>query len=169
MDSPAPALPLSHPCCQKAASVLSTYRAQGYTLSCAESCTGGLLAAVLTETAGASSVFTCGFVTYSNAAKINVLGVSANTLECYGAVSEPIVQEMATAAAHITGTTHAIAVSGIAGPSGDQHKPIGRVCFACYKIDTPPISTTIEFGAQGRSMVRTSAVAYALDMCLSHI
>ena len=112
-----------------AADVLSALRHRGWLLATAESCTGGLIAAALTEVAGASDVFDRGFVPYSNAAKIDMLGVGPATLAAHGAVSETVAAEMAAGALARADAQIAISVTGIAGPGGSDHKPEWRVCF----------------------------------------
>lgn len=101
---------------------------RGETVSTAESCTGGNIASTITNASGSSSVFRQGYVTYANEAKQELLGVSAETLEAHGAVSEPVVREMAEGCLRVSGADHAIAVSGIAGPTGGtEEKPVGTV------------------------------------------
>ena len=128
----------------------------------AESCTGGMLAAALTDLPGSSAVFERGFVTYSNAAKIELLGVSADTLERHGAVSEPVAKDMARGALERSGGDIALAITGIAGPGGSEHKPEGRVCFGLAISGGAVTSETIEFGAKGRDAVRIAARDHAL-------
>ena len=155
----------------QAAEVLAAFRARGWHLATAESCTGGLIAAALTEVAGSSAVFDWGVVSYSNAAKIDLLGVSPETLERHGAVSEEVALEMALGARTRAGAPHqsteviALSVTGIAGPGGSEHKPEGRVCFG---LATPSDVTaeTVEFGPLGRAAVRQASVAHALQTLL---
>lgn len=131
----------------------------------AESCTGGMVAAALTDIAGSSAVFSGGFVTYTNALKRDLLGVSQDDLETYGAVSEPVARAMAEGARARTGAFAAVAITGIAGPGGSDFKPEGRVCFALAS----PAGTkaeTIEFGAPGRDRVRRAARDHALRLLL---
>src|SRR5690606_2614808 len=104
-------------------------RARGFRIATAESCTGGMIAAALTDVAGSSDVFDRGFVTYSNAAKEAMLGVSPATLADHGAVSEPVAAQMAEGARHQSLAQLTIATTGIAGPGGSAFKPEGRVCF----------------------------------------
>lgn len=105
--------------------------AKGQTVATAESCTGGLIAAALTDIAGSSAWFGWGMVSYANAAKVGLLGVKPKTLDDYGAVSEEIVREMAAGACRVSGADWAIAVSGIAGPGGGSpDKPVGTVWLA---------------------------------------
>ncbi len=141
-------------------------RRRGAILATAESCTAGLIAAAITEPAGASDVFDRGFVTYSNAAKRELLGVRQATLDAHGAVSEPVAREMAEGARHRSDATLIIAVTGIAGPGGTSEKPEGRVCFALARRDGETVAETVEFGALGRSAVRDASVAHALKRLL---
>lgn len=144
--------------------VLRRARFWGLTLATAESCTGGMVAAALTDVAGASDVFDRGFVTYSNAAKEQMLGVAAETLAAHGAVSEPVAREMAEGARAAAGVSLAVAITGIAGPGGSEFKPEGRVCFAIAKAGMPTWAETVEYGALGRAKVRKAATAHALAL-----
>lgn len=111
--------------------LLASCRRRGFRLATAESCTGGLIAGVLTEIAGSSDVFTHGFVTYANAAKMQMLDVSERLLEAHGAVSEPVARAMAEGACRKAGAGMAIAATGIAGPGGGSvTKPVGLVYLA---------------------------------------
>lgn len=150
-----------------AADILALARASGLRLVTAESCTGGLVAGALTEIAGSSDVFECGYVTYSNAAKIRLLSVSADTLAAFGAVSEAVAAEMATGALQDSGADFAVSVTGIAGPGGSDHKPEGRVCFALARKGGETGTDTVEFGAVGRQSVRRAAVNHALALLLA--
>lgn len=143
--------------------VLDAARARGVRIATAESCTGGLLAAALTALPGSSRVFERGFVTYSNEAKIEMLGVGRATLEAHGAVSEAVAAEMAAGALSRSRAQLAVAVTGIAGPGGSEHKPEGRVCFG---IATPDglRTETVEFGPLGRDRVRAASVERALAL-----
>ena len=135
---------------------------RGLTLSTAESCTGGAVAACLTQQAGSSEYFRGSCITYSNELKEKILGVAAATLRQCGAVSEETVYEMVTGLLHLTETDLGIAISGIAGPSGGTpKKPVGTVCFAAARRGQLPIVSTLH--AQGtRAAVITHAVNYAL-------
>lgn len=144
--------------------LLEQAKAAGVSITTAESCTGGLLAAALTEIAGASAVFERGFVTYSNQAKQEMLGVLAQTLERYGAVSEPVAREMAQGALMRAQAGLAVSITGIAGPGGSEHKPEGRVCFGLAASGQDTLTQTIEFGALGRANVRAAAMQHALDL-----
>lgn len=131
-------------------------------LSCAESCTGGWVSAVLTATAGSSAWFERGFVTYSNAAKQEMLGVRAETLLAHGAVSEATAGQMVEGALARSRAQVALAITGIAGPSGGSpDKPVGTVCFAwCVKGGRPRIETRVFAG--DRESVRRQSVIHAL-------
>jgi nicotinamide-nucleotide amidase len=150
-----------------AADILALARAKGVTIACAESCTGGMVAVALTDIAGSSDVFDRGFVTYSNMAKVDMLGVLPATLATYGAVSEPVAMEMANGALTHSAATLAISITGIAGPGGSDHKPEGRVCFGVARKGQPTQTETIEFGALGRANVRHAARDHALSL-LAH-
>jgi nicotinamide-nucleotide amidase len=146
-----------------AAQVLDAARAAGVRLATAESCTGGLVMAALTDIPGSSDVVDRGFVTYSNAAKTEMLGVRGQTLAQYGAVSEQVAAEMATGALARSAAGLAVSVTGIAGPGGSEFKPEGRVCFGlATALGTH--TETVDFGAIGRAKVRAASVAHALAM-----
>jgi len=148
-----------------APALLDAARAAGVMIATAESCTGGLIIGALTEVPGSSDVVDRGFITYSNAAKTEMLGVRAETLAAFGAVSEEVAREMALGARARSGAGLAVAVTGIAGPGGSEHKPEGRVCFGLAWGKA--VSTeTVEFGAIGRSPVRQATVRHALEMML---
>lgn len=146
-------------------SLLSICRAKNLKIATAESCTGGLVGAWLTEVPGSSDVFDRGFITYSNDAKEDMLGVNAETLQAHGAVSEEVAGEMAQGALDRSIATLAVSVTGIAGPGGSEHKPEGRVCFG---LATPNGFTTgtVEFGALGRDKVRHAATTHALSLLM---
>jgi nicotinamide-nucleotide amidase len=146
------------------ATLLDAYRRAGLRIVTAESCTGGMVAAALTDMAGSSDVFERGVVTYSNEAKTDLLGVSPQTLAAFGAVSEVVAQEMATGALAASLADVAVSVTGIAGPGGSEFKPEGRVCFGLARKGRPTLVETVEFGAQGRAEVRLAARDHALDM-----
>jgi nicotinamide-nucleotide amidase len=145
--------------------VIDALKARGWRIATAESCTGGLISGALTAIAGSSAVFDRGFVTYSNAAKTEMLGVSSKTLEAVGAVSEEVAREMAEGARHAAEVELAVSVTGIAGPGGSEFKPEGRVCFG-LSTASGTTSETVEFGAIGRAEVRAATVAHALEMVL---
>ena len=144
--------------------LLQSARYWGIRIAVAESCTGGMLAAALTDIAGSSDVFDRGFVTYSNAAKIDMLGVNPDTLAAFGAVSEPTAREMAEGARTHSLADLAVSITGIAGPGGSEFKPEGRVCFGLAQNGKPTQTETIEFGAIGRAHVRQAARDHALGM-----
>jgi competence/damage-inducible protein CinA C-terminal domain len=150
-----------------AAEVLEACKARGWMLATAESCTGGMVSAALTDIAGSSAVVERGFVTYTNAAKREMLGVRAQTLDAHGAVSEEVAREMAEGARAHAPVQLAVAITGIAGPGGSEFKPEGRVCFglACEGRET--LTETVEFGAAGRENVRKAARDHALRLLLS--
>lgn len=141
---------------------------RGVMLACAESCTGGMVAAALTDIAGSSAMMDRGFVTYTNAAKVEMLGVSDDTLSAHGAVSEAVAAEMARGALERSDAQVAVSITGIAGPGGSEFKPEGRVCFGLAW--SGGISTeTQEFGALGRDKVRAAARDRALALLKSAI
>ena len=149
-----------------AEAILERALAKGATVTTAESCTGGMVAAAITDVAGSSAIFERGFVTYSNQAKIDLLGVRPATLAAMGAVSEEVAREMAQGALRAAGAHVAVSISGIAGPGGSEHKPEGRVCFALATHEALH-SETVEFGALGRANVRRAARDHALNLVLS--
>ena len=146
-----------------AAELIDLARREGHIIAVAESCTGGLLGAALTTVPGSSDVFDRGFVTYSNAAKRDMLGVKEDTLAAHGAVSEHVAQEMAAGAWAKSEASIALSITGIAGPGGSEHKPEGRVCFG-LAWDNGGRTETVEFGPIGRESVRQAAVTHALEM-----
>jgi nicotinamide-nucleotide amidase len=152
-----------------AAALLARARSAGATVATAESCTGGLLSGAITEAPGSSDIFDRGFVTYSNAAKVEMLGVSEATLAAHGAVSEEVAREMAEGALARSAATVAVSVTGIAGPGGSEVKPEGRVCFGLAAQGLPTRTMTVEFGALGRSEVRRRSVEHALGLLLGAI
>ncbi|MCM2561091.1 CinA family protein [Lutimaribacter sp. EGI FJ00015] len=147
--------------------ILAAYTARGWMIATAESCTGGMVGAALTDVAGSSAVYERGFVTYTNDAKIQMLGVSPATLECHGAVSEDVAGEMAQGALARSAAHVAVALTGIAGPGGSEHKPEGRVCFGLALKGGESRVETIEFGARGRAEVRAAARDHALRLLLN--
>lgn len=153
----------------QAAEVLQAARAKGLHIATAESCTGGLISAALTEVAGSSDAFDRGFVTYSNAAKRDMLGVSETTLDRFGAVSEEVAREMAQGALARSVSQLAVSVTGIAGPGGSAHKPEGRVCFGLARAGQGTLTETVDFGALGRANVRRATVEHALDLLAKNL
>ncbi len=146
--------------------LLGRARAAGVMIATAESCTGGMIAASITDVAGSSMIFDRGFITYSNGAKIDMLGISAATLDRCGAVSEDVAGEMADGALARSQATLAVAVTGIAGPGGSEFKPEGRVCFGLAQCGKPTRTETIDFGPLGRGTVRNATVDHALQLLL---
>jgi len=146
------------------AELLALARAKGAKIATAESCTGGLIAAALTEVAGSSDVFDRGFITYSNSAKMAMLGVGAETLARVGAVSEDVAAEMAEGALRHSDATLAVSVTGIAGPGGSDFKPEGRVCFGLAQRGRVTLTETVDFGPLGRSAVRQATVRHAIAL-----
>jgi nicotinamide-nucleotide amidase len=138
---------------------------KGVMVTCAESCTGGMLAAALTDLPGSSAMLDRGFVTYTNAAKVQMLGVAEATLAAHGAVSEEVAREMAAGALARSGAGLAVSITGIAGPGGSEHKPEGRVCFGLAH-GAEVRSETRDFGALGRDAVRRAARDHALALLL---
>jgi nicotinamide-nucleotide amidase len=154
---------------EAATDVLAAARAQGLTIVTAESCTGGLVAAALTEIAGSSDVVDRGFVTYSNAAKMAHLGVTEATLTGHGAVSEATARAMAAGALASSGAALAVAVTGIAGPGGaTPGKPVGRVHVATAR-GAAIVHRQLDLGEIGRRQVRREIVVVALAMLRSAI
>jgi nicotinamide-nucleotide amidase len=146
------------------ARILDRARKAGVMIATAESCTGGMVAAALTDIPGSSDVFERGFVTYTNPAKIEMLAVSPDTLDQFGAVSEQVAAEMAAGALAQSHAQLAVSITGIAGPGGSEFKPEGRVCFGLARDGAAPQTETIEFGAVGRDAVRQSARDHALQL-----
>ncbi len=138
-------------------------RERSLTLATAESCTGGWVAQVLTHTGGSSAWFERGFVTYSNDAKVDMLGVNPETLAAYGAVSLETAQEMATGALANSNALISLSVTGIAGPTGGSpDKPVGTVCFAWCRNGVGPITESRRF-AGDRETIRRFSVIHALE------
>ena len=150
----------------QAEALLERAIARGVMIATAESCTAGLIAGAITEVPGSSAIFDRGFVTYSNAAKIAMLGVQQATLEAHGAVSEEIAIAMAQGALARSDADLAVAVTGLAGPGGSEFKPEGRVCFGLAQTGHVTQVETIEFGAIGRSEVRQATVKHAMALLI---
>ena len=150
---------------ETASRVLEVFRANGLKLATAESCTGGLVAAALTEIAGSSDVVDRGFVTYSNEAKQAMLGVPAATLKRYGAVSAQTAAAMAAGALKNSLADVTVAITGVAGPGGGtKQKPVGLVHFAAASRDGRRIARSRRYGKIGRRRVRERSVAEALQL-----
>lgn len=146
------------------ANLIDTARRNVHMIATAESCTGGMIAAAITDVAGSSDVFDRGFVTYSNAAKTEMLGVPADLIEAHGAVSEPVAQAMAEGALSRSAASVAVAVTGVAGPGASEQKPEGRVCFGLAQAGRETRTNTKDFGALGRTGVRRVTVEHALAL-----
>ena len=144
--------------------IIRLARDQQIKLATAESCTGGLVAAKLTEQPGSSEIFECGFVTYSNLSKTQLLGVSDRSLEQHGAVSEQVAGEMALGALNCCAAQLAVSITGIAGPGGSDFKQEGRVCFGVAHQTKLLNVETQEFGSLGRDTVRQAARDHALHL-----
>lgn len=151
-----------------ARNLLDAAKAKGLMLATAESCTGGMLSAAITDVPGSSAIFDRAFVTYTNAAKVQMLDVSEATLSAHGAVSEQVATLMALGALRNSDADIAVAITGIAGPGGSDHKPEGRVCFG-VATKAGANSETIEFGALGRDNVRLAARDHGLARFLETI
>jgi nicotinamide-nucleotide amidase len=154
----------------KAREVIDANRAAGRRISIAESCTGGLVCAALTEIPGASEVFEAGYVVYSNAAKCSELGVSSEVVETFGAVSVATAWAMARGALSSSEADVAVAITGIAGPGGGtEQKPVGTVVFACAERDGDPAKIVADqklFDEKTRSGVRLQAALCALELLM---
>jgi len=147
-----------------AALLLDALRAHGVTLATAESCTGGLIAAALTEIAGSSDVVERGFVTYSNAAKSELLGVPPELIAAHGAVSEPVAAAMAAGALRRSRAGIAVSVTGVAGPGGGSaEKPVGTVWFGCAQHGSAVHTERVVFPGD-RSAVRVATVLHAFAL-----
>ncbi|MGA3339507.1 MAG: CinA family protein [Methylocella sp.] len=157
----------SEPFKSRAAALIDSCRAARLTIATAESCTGGLLAALITAIPGSSDVFERGFVTYSNAAKIESLGVTPQILERYGAVSAEAARAMAAGALTHSLASMALSITGIAGPGGgSSEKPVGLVHFGLARRGGAIIAVEKRFGELGRDEVRSAAIATAIDLLL---
>ncbi|HET9355572.1 MAG TPA: CinA family protein [Sphingomicrobium sp.] len=155
----------------KAKEVVDANRAAGRRIAVAESCTGGLVSAAITEVPGASDVFEAGFVTYSNQAKINRLQVNQDVIDTFGAVSVATAWAMAQGALNASGADVAVAITGIAGPDGGSPgKPVGMVVFARATAQDGPddvmADSQVFDASEGRSGIRLQAALCALDLLL---
>jgi nicotinamide-nucleotide amidase len=150
---------------EEAAALLAAFRARGLKLATAESCTGGLIAACLTEVPGSSDVFERGFVTYSNEAKTEMLGVPAALIAKHGAVSEEVARAMAEGALLNSRADIAVSVTGVAGPGGGStEKPVGLVHFGAVRCGGETQHREKRFGDIGRRAIRLASVAEAFAM-----
>ena len=147
--------------------LLEACQAQNIMLATAESCTGGMIVAALTDIAGSSAVVDRGFITYSNEAKMDMLGVSAETLQAHGAVSRETVLEMAAGALARSRASLTLAVTGVAGPGGGSpEKPVGLVWFGVAVKGKPVAAERMLFPDKGRDFIRHETVRHALDLGL---
>ena len=152
----------------KAKKLTELLTSKNMSIAIAESCTGGSLSSSLTSIPGASSYFNCGFITYSNESKVNMLNVDSQTIELFGAVSEKVAYEMAMGAGQNSKSHLAISVTGIAGPSGGTpEKPVGMVCFGFY-VDGN-VTTTTQFFSGFRSEIVSESISFALTELTSKI
>jgi nicotinamide-nucleotide amidase len=149
-----------------AKAVLHALKAKGNTLVTVESCTGGMIAAAMTDISGSSEVLERGYVTYSNAAKSESVGVDPALIDQHGAVSEQVARAMATGGLSHSHADIAIAVTGIAGPGGSDFKPEGLVHFCAAHRSGETIHIKREFGPIGRSKVRQASVDQAFQMII---
>jgi nicotinamide-nucleotide amidase len=155
---------------ERAANLLSVLRARGLKVATAESCTGGLIAALLTEIPGSSDVVDRGFVTYSNSAKMDMLDVPKATLDSFGAVSRETALAMVAGALANSGASIAVAVTGVAGPGGGSaEKPVGLVHLAVQRSGQPVRHVEARYGDLGRGAVRLATVTTALDMLFDEL
>ena len=142
---------------------------KGYTISFAESCTGGMATASIVDVADASKVLNASFVTYANEAKMKYANVSGDTLDKYGAVSEQTAGEMAEGTAKANNADVAVGISGIAGPTGGtEEKPVGTVCFGYY-VAGKLFTETVHFGNLGRNNVRRKSVEHVTDVIINEL
>ena len=150
---------------EKAYSIIHDFTARGLMVATAESCTGGMIAGALTEIPGSSSVVDRGFVTYSNEAKMQMIGVSSETLAAHGAVSRETAIEMAKGALAGSSADVSVAVTGVAGPGGGSvEKPIGLVHLAAARRDGQMLHREMRYGDIGRQGVRLATLRTALEM-----
>lgn len=148
--------------------VLDICRENGWTIATAESCTGGLISAVLTDVAGSSAVVDRAFVTYSNEAKTKMLGVDAGLIESDGAVSERVARAMAEGALENSGATISVSCTGVAGPGGGTaEKPVGLVHIAATRADIPTYHERCLFEDKGRASIRTATVLAIFEVIKS--
>ncbi len=147
----------------KAEVVINKLINKGYHISCAESCTGGMLTSQIVNIPNASLVLDASIVTYANEAKIKYLGVTSDTIDKYGVVSEAVAGEMAVGIAQANNAEVGIGISGIAGPTGGtKEKPVGTVCFG-ISINNELSTYTVLFGNIGRQIVREKSVDFVFD------
>ena len=153
-----------------ATAIVARATERGLFVACAESCTGGLVAGALTGVPGSSAMFDRGFVTYSNEAKAEMLGVDPALIAAHGAVSEPVARAMAIGALNRSRADIAVSITGIAGPGGGSaQKPVGIVHFACAGRDRSTLTLERRYGDLGRASVRAAAVLDALQLIAMQI
>jgi len=149
----------------EAEALLNLFRGAGLMIATAESCTGGLISAALTAIPGSSDAVERGFVTYSNAAKTEMLGVSADLIESHGAVSEAVARAMAEGALQYSHADVAVSVTGVAGPGGGTpQKPVGRVHFGAARRGRETRHVMLDLGNTGRDRIRAESVLQAFKM-----
>jgi len=149
----------------RAAALLDAYKAKGLKIATAESCTGGLVAALLTEISGSSAVVERGFVTYSNEAKTDLVGVPADLIAIHGAVSEPVARAMAEGALAHSRADVTVGITGVAGPTGGTAtKPVGLVHFGLARKGVATLHLERRYGDLGRETIRRRAVEDALSL-----
>ncbi|MBO6674288.1 MAG: CinA family protein [Rhizobiales bacterium] len=149
----------------QASALLDTLKAAGLMVATAESCTGGMIAAALTDIAGSSAVVDRGFVTYSNDAKTEMLGVPPDLIATHGAVSELVARAMAEGALTRSNADIAVSVTGVAGPDGgSEDKPVGTVHFGCARKGRATVHSHKLFDGMSRSEVRQASVAHAFKL-----
>ena len=153
-----------------AEALLDRLKASGLMVATAESCTGGMIIAALTDIAGSSAVVESGFITYSNEAKIEMLGVSPDLIAAHGAVSEPVARAMAEGALARSHADIAISVTGVAGPGGgSKDKPVGTVHFGCALRGEETVHSHQLFAHMDRAAVRKASVQHAFDMLTARL
>ncbi|WP_300542865.1 CinA family protein [Maricaulis sp.] len=154
----------NHSLIDQAETLLDRARTAGVMIATAESCTGGLVCGLLTEIPGSSDIVDRGFVTYSNEAKTEMLGIPARIIEAHGAVSSEVAKRMAEEALLRSNADIAVSVTGVAGPGSSGRKPAGLVHFALARRDGETRHEVHRFGDRGRDAVRLASVATALDL-----
>lgn len=148
--------------------LINKLKKHGYKISVAESCTGGLISKLITDVSGASEVFDCAVTTYSNEAKMKLLGVKKETLDEFGAVSEQTAREMASGVKSLSNADIAVSVTGIAGPSGgSEQKPVGTVCIGVATAEKCYAATFLFAGS--RSQIRRMSAKMACKMALDEL
>lgn len=146
------------------ARLIDVLRSRGLRLATAESCTGGLLSGLVTEIAGASDVFERGYVTYSNASKIGLLGVDAHLLHTRGAVSAEVARAMAEGAQRNSAADVAVSITGVAGPGQSERKPVGLVYIGLARSGTDSVAVEFKLGDRPRSEIRLETVRQAVRL-----